>query len=162
MPKERKLQRLPDKQLLSSLVAFAKERGSQAKRKGSCAPYIWIALEIARKCRLRGIEVFSMTGGQIIPEGVVCERRKGSRDNITRYDPTLKNAISEAQKRRNKVWQDRGRAIPFKAENRLLLVNTSDNMISQRTWQTAWRRFLELAISEKLITKDDCVNFPKK
>jgi len=41
MPPERKLRRLPEKELISRLITFAKLRGSTAKRKGVCAPYIW-------------------------------------------------------------------------------------------------------------------------
>lgn len=151
MPAERKLRRLPEKELLSRLVAFAKERGSQAKRHGTCAPYVWIALEIARKCRLRGIEVFGITDSQLIKEGIVCERKKGSKDNITRYDPVLKDAITAALAHRGRV----AKTISFMAENRFVLVGTSGQQIKQSTWQSAWRRFMELAIREKIISRGE-------
>lgn len=151
MPPERKLRRLPERELLSRLVAFAKDRGSQAKRKGTCAPYIWIALEIARKCRLRGIEVFTMTDAQLLDEGILCKRRKGSKDNITRYDPILQGAINAALIHRTAV----AKMVQIRPENRFVLVGTSGQAIKQRTWQSAWKRFMVLAIDKGVIKREE-------
>jgi len=155
MPKERKRQRLPDKVMLSRLVAFARERGNQAKRKGSCAPYIWYTLEIARKCRLRGVEVFNTTDAHLLDIGIDCERRKGSRSNITKFDAVLEDAIEAALKSRSSIWRKKGQPIPFEAEDRVIIVGTSGQQIKPSTWQSAWKRFLQLAICEGVIGQDE-------
>jgi len=150
MPKERKLQRLPDRLTLSRLVRFAKERGSQAKLKGSCAPYIWIALEICRKCRFRGIEAFTLCDAQLLDQGIESRRRKGSKDNITLWDDGLQAAVNAAIARRKSICKTTN----FRAEDRIVIVGTSGQPISQRTWQSAWARFMSIAIQEGIITLD--------
>lgn len=147
MPKERKLQRLPDKEVLTRLVAFAKQRGSQAKRKGTCAPYIWIALEICRKCRFRGIEAFTLTDAQLLDRGIESQRRKGSNDNVTLWDDSLQEAVNAALAHRRRVCK----TIWIRPENRPVIVGTSGQPITQRTWQSAWKRFMQMAIDEGVI-----------
>ncbi len=82
-------------------------------------------------------------------------RQRGSKDNITRWDATLKTAVDEAKALRAKIWNKRGKATSIRAENRLLIVGKSGQAISGRTWQNAWRRFLELDIEEGIMTKDE-------
>lgn len=154
MPPERKQQRLPEMELVKRLEAFARARGSQARRKGTCSPYIWIALVIARKCRLRGAEVFTATDANLLEEGIDCQRKKGSRANITEYDELLEEAIDAAITHRTGIHEKKSKAIPFKPEDRILLVGTEGQMIKKATWQSAWRRFLSLAIEEGAMSEE--------
>jgi len=82
-------------------------------------------------------------------------RRKGSSDNITLYDETLKDAVNAALRFRELVWQRRKKVIPINPKDRSLIVGVSGQPITQSTWQSAWKRFLNLAIEEKVITKEE-------
>lgn len=155
MPKERKQRRLPESELTGKLISFAQERGSlQPHVKGSCSPFIWKALVISHQCRLRGVEVFSLTDDKVLDEGLHCVRAKGSNENITRWSPDLQNAIKSAQDARNAIWSKRRMPVPMKPEDRLIMVNESGLKIKSSAWQKAWRRFMDQAIEAGLITKE--------
>lgn len=47
---------------------------------------------IAYACRLRGIELVTLTDANATEVGVLSNRRKGSRDNVTRWTPELRGA----------------------------------------------------------------------
>jgi hypothetical protein len=49
-------------------------------------------MEIGYLCRLRGIETITLTDKNGLEEGVLTNRRKGSRDNIVRWTPRLRAA----------------------------------------------------------------------
>jgi len=155
MPKERKQQRLPDISLVKRLEVFARARGSQARRKGTCAPYIWTALVISRKCRLRGIEVFTSTDANLLEMGIDCQRRKGSRANITEYDELLEDAIDSAIERRREIFEKRAMPVPIRPEDRLIMVNTSGKRITKSAWQNCWARFQALAIEEGVMKEEE-------
>jgi hypothetical protein len=156
LPKERKLRRLPAHDVLARLIPFAQERGSLPPHtKGSCPPYIWKILVVAKRCRLRGIEIFATTDAEVLEKGLYCKRTKGSRDSITLWSPDLKHAVSAAQADRKAIWEKRGRAIPLQAKDRPLFVGTSGEQIKAAAWQNAWRDFMLQAIAAKIITEDD-------
>tara|TARA_R110000782_G_scaffold47256_4_gene104034 strand:- start:385 stop:1521 length:1137 start_codon:yes stop_codon:yes gene_type:complete len=155
MPAERKQQRIPETKLVKRLELFAKERGSQARTKGSCSPYIFSTMVIARKCRLRGVETRTATDAHLLDIGIDCQRRKGSRTNVTEYDELLEEAIGMAIDRRNKIFEKKSRPIPFKAEDRFLIVGTSGQPLSKSSWSNAWSRFLSLAIEQGIMTKEE-------
>lgn len=94
-PKERKRRRLPLDESYKRLIAFAQERGKRVRgEKGACPGYIWMVMEIAYNCRLRGIEVDTLTDANATKDGILSNRRKGSRDNITAWSPRLRTATS--------------------------------------------------------------------
>lgn len=154
MTKERKLQRLPDSAVIGQLQRFAEERGTQAKRAGSCAPYIWYMMVILRKCRLRGIEARTMTDAHLLEEGIYCDRRKGSDDNITEMDALLERAVSAAIEHRNRIWLRKKMPTPLQAKDRHVFVGVSGQPVSVSAWHSAWRRFMNLAIDEEIITRE--------
>lgn len=156
LPKQRQQRRLPAHDVLGRLIPFAQQRGQlKPHTKGSCAPYLWKVLVIGKRCRLRGIEIFSINDAQVLDEGLYCERTKGSRDNVTTWSPDLKSAITAAQAERDACWADNARPIPMRAEDRLVIVNESGDGIGQSTWQSAWRRLLKQALLAEVITKDE-------
>ncbi|HHW4681655.1 MAG TPA: hypothetical protein ACQGQI_00260 [Xylella sp.] len=55
-------------------------------------PCMWMVLELAYLCRLRGIEVDTLVEAQGTPEGLLTDRRKGSRNNIVAWPPRLRAA----------------------------------------------------------------------
>ena len=155
LPKERKRRRLPTHEVLGSLIVFAFERGKLPSRaKGACPPYLWKSIILSYECRLRGVEVFDLTDEHLTEAGVRCGRRKGSTTNIAKWNHNLRVAALAAQKERDAIWQSYGRAIPLRPEHRPLIVNESGLAITQSTWQSAWRRFMKLAIREQIITED--------
>lgn len=72
---------------------------AQLKRgeKGACSRYLWYVMEIGYLCRLRGIETITLTEENELKEGVLTNRRKGTRDNIVPWAPRLRAAWDAAK-----------------------------------------------------------------
>jgi hypothetical protein len=103
---------------------------------------------------LRGVEVRSLADDLVLDIGLQTNRTKGSNDNVTRWVPDLQEAVKQAQKERDAIWQKKAMPVPFKPENRLLLVNNQGEQIKPYAWQNAWKRFLKQAIDSEVITQD--------
>ena len=58
------------------------ERANTAHREGALVAHLWPAVERMYLCRLRGIEVITLADDAELPNGLMTNRRKGSRDNI--------------------------------------------------------------------------------
>lgn len=151
MPKQRKRQRVPPMRVVNKVVAFARERGTRTQRKGSCAPYIWALMVILRKCRLRGVEGRTLTEAHLLAEGIDCQRRKGSRANITRVDPALQEALDAAISLRDMVWEKTRTPVPIKPEDRLIFVGKGGKEISRNAWANAWKHMIDMAVTEGVI-----------
>ena len=54
-------------------------------------------MELAYPCRLRGTEVVNLTHANELEEGILTNRRKGSRDNIVRWTPRLRGIWDSAK-----------------------------------------------------------------
>lgn len=101
-----------------------------ARKSGS--PFIAPMMEIAYLCRLRAIEVRSLTNDQILPEGIRCERRKGSENEITAWSPRLKAAIEEAQN----LYPGVNRSL------RAVICGRNGAPVAERAYKTAWKRLM--------------------
>lgn len=146
LPKERGRKRLPKHEVIAKLAELAQKGAAQKPRtKGSCPFYIWPCLEFAYLLRLRGVEIFDLSDADTLEEGILCERRKGSDDNITEWNGRLLAVVQAAQAYREEVWVKLRKPIPFKPEDRLLLVNEQGERIKPFAWQNAWKRFLAQA-----------------
>lgn len=168
MPTERKRRRLPARDTLWALVNFARERAGGRGKKGSVAPYLWAAIVIGYRCRLRPIEVRTLTDAHHTPAGVQTNRRKGSRDNITEWSPDLREAWDYLVALRTSTWSDtrdgdegkkrkrprRVRAVPIRPEDRPILVNHVGDPIGKSTFNSAWRRLLASAIEAGILSDD--------
>lgn len=155
-PKERKQHRLPSDEIYERLLALAKERGPLPRnRKGACPAYLWIAMEIGYLCRLRGIEVDTLTEGNATKAGLLCNRRKGSRDNITAWSPRLQTAWDAAITLRNTIWTQRRSPIPMKADDRPIFVTVDGTPLSKDALDSAWQRFMVMAVGEGIIEQAD-------
>jgi integrase len=99
--------------------------------------YPWIApmMEIAYLCRMRAIEVRSLTESDLLKEGVFVERRKDSMNEITKWSPRLRKAILDASKLRKST-----------TENNLLFVSSSNGSIAKTSFDSAWRRIRSKAL----------------
>lgn len=154
--KERKQRRLPELNTIARLTEFARERGQMTRsQKGACATHLWLVMELAYICRLRGIEVITLSDANSTADGVMTNRRKGSRDNVVRWYPRLTAAWNAAIERREAIWKSRGTPIPMHPERRPLIVATDGGWLRKSGLDTAWQRLIRLAISEGVITKEE-------
>lgn len=155
-PKERKRRRLPSAATMAAVVKLALERGAFGHAKtGSCAAYLWAVAEIAYLCRLRGIEVATLTEAAATKEGLRTNRRKGSRDNVVAWSPRLRAAWEFLIARRDEIWAKKKTPVPIRAEDRPLLVALRGGRLSKSSLDTAWQRLMALAIAEGVITAEE-------
>ena len=104
---------MPDLELFRRVQAFARDRGALPRNaKGRIAPYLAPMMEIAYQIRLRTIEVLTLTDAHITTDGLRSNRRKGSKDNVTKIGPLLASAIAELQTQRKATWARRGQPVP--------------------------------------------------
>lgn len=164
LPTERKRRRLPDKDVLQNLIKFARANAGGRGQEGSVAPYLWAMIVIGYRCRLRPIEVRTLTDANDLKEGIQTNRRKGSRDNITEWSPELREAWDYLVARRKAIWEDEKstqkgrpanrRPVPFRAEDRPLVVNHAGEPLLKSTFNSAWRRLLDSAVKAEVMSDD--------
>lgn len=154
-PVERKLRRLPNHQVMDTLIDRAIARGLlQRNEKGGCPEYLGYVMELAYLCRLRGIEVVTLTDENELESGILTNRRKGSRDNIVRWTPRLRKAWDNAKAYRAKIWAKRKTAIPIVPARRNIIVASHGGPLRKSSLDTAWQRFITLALFDDIITPE--------
>ncbi|BBP86038.1 integrase [Pseudomonas sp. Pc102] len=154
-PTERKQRRLPAPAVMQRLIDRARELGKLKRgQKGAVPPHLSLVMELAYLCRLRGIEVVTLTDANELPEGVLTNRRKGSRDNIVQWTPRLRSAWEAAKKRRADIWQARGTAEPRLPEQRFIITAEHGGKLSKSGLDSAWQRFITTAIEAGIITSE--------
>lgn len=140
---------------MMAAIAYAQACGALPTRtKGSQPPYLWAVAEIAYLCRLRGIEVVTLTDANGLKEGVLTNRRKGSRDNIVTWTPRLRAAWDALIARRTKIWAAKRVATPMRAEDRLLVVQEDGSALARRVLGTAWKRLMLAAVAAGRLDAD--------
>lgn len=158
--------KVPTPAVYERVLEFARLRGLRtAHTAGSCPPYIWPSMVMAYRCRFRGIEALLLSDADKHRDGIYGARRKGSLDNITRWSPELEQAWDSAVAYRNAVWAKRKKEIPIRPEDRPLLINQKGETLAKRnekgevvtrsTFDTAWQRFIRMAIADGVITKEE-------
>lgn len=146
---------VPDLTTYTAVTNFARQRGGlKARTKGSCAPYLWICMEIAYLCRLRGIEVLTLTDAHVLKEGIRTNRRKGSRDGIMAWSPRLRAAVDAAIALRTEANEKRSRPVQLRPEDRPLIVAEDGGPLTKSGLDTAWQRLMKLAVSAEVITEE--------
>lgn len=154
-PSERKRRRLPEPSIMAAFVRFAHARGQlKYSAEGALPPYLWAVAEIAYLCRLRGVEVVTLTEAAAEADGLRTNRRKGSRDNIVRWTPRLRAAWDSLIARRDKIWTAKHTPIPLRADQRPVVIATDGQRLSKSALDTAWQRAMAQAIAAKIITAD--------
>lgn len=152
---ELKAHKMPAADAFALVLEFARQRGQlAANAKGRVAPYLWPAMEIAFACRLRGIEVVTLTDANKLDAGILCVRRKGSKTNITAWNPRLEAAWAHLEACRAAVIEYSKRPIPMKPELRVLMVAQDGAPLSKSGFDTSWQRMIKLAIDEGVITPE--------
>jgi site-specific recombinase XerC len=155
-PIERKQRRLPRLNVMDVLIDRATARGRLARNEpGGCPEYLASVMELAYLCRLRGIEVVTLTDANELQEGVLTNRRKGSRDNIVRWTPRLRTVWEGAKALRARVWERRKTPIPIAASKRFIIVASHGGPLRKTSLDTAWQRFITLAIADGNIDPED-------
>lgn len=150
---EKRQHKMPTRAAMVKAITFARERGArQAHTAGSCPPYLWIVMTLAYRMRLRGIEVVTLTDAHDTPAGVRTNRRKGSRDNTTRWAGAIEDAVLAAWDYRDAVWKRTNHIVPLRAEERSLVVTQTGDPVNRETLSSAWQRFAQLMIAEGVIT----------
>lgn len=155
MPKERQQRRLPDPATMAALIQLAHKRGQIPQNsEGSGPPYLWAVAELAYLCRLRGIEVITLTEDAAGDAGLRTNRRKGSRDNIVRWTPRLRAAWQALIDQRDATWARKRTPVPIRPEQRPVVVSRSGQPLRKSTLDTAWQRLITAAINDGVITPD--------
>ncbi|MGW8277037.1 site-specific integrase [Xanthomonas axonopodis] len=156
--REAKKHRMPTPAAFDKVLTFARERGSRPPHtKGSCPSYLAPVMVLAYSARLRGIEVCTLNDTHKQPTGIHAQRRKGSRDTLTEWDPEMIEAWDFLTARRTAIWTKKGRSfpVPIKPEDRRLLVEQTGSPMAKSSLDSAWQRFITLAMTEGIITKQE-------
>lgn len=93
--------------------------------------WLWAACEIAYLCRLRRVEVVTLTDANATAEGVMSNRRKGSRDNVTTWTPRLRAAWEAAVKARDAKWDRMKKPVPMRADARPIFVGVHGDRMTE-------------------------------
>lgn len=155
-PVERRQRRLPSPETMQKLIDRARELG-QLKRgqPGACPEYLSYVMELAYLCRLRGIEAVTLTDANELEDGVLTNRRKGSRDNVVRWTPRLRAAWDGAKAYRALIWASKRTAVPTAADKRFIIVAAHGGALQKSSLDTAWQRFITTAIEAGVITAEE-------
>ncbi|RPE74662.1 site-specific integrase [Vulcaniibacterium tengchongense] len=152
---ERGDNRMPEPEAFAAVLRFARERGQRmAHTEGSVPPYLWAAMMLAYNLRLRGLEVCTLTDAHADDVGIRSNRRKGSLDNVTRWNAELREAWEFLQDYRRRVTEANKRPVPLRPEQRRVIVSQSGTPLTKSALDTAWQRMITMAIRERVITPD--------
>lgn len=151
--KEKKDAKMPERQPFALVLAFAKERAAlPLHSKGACPPYMPAVMVLAYNARLRGMEVTDLTDAHALKRGIRCNRLKGSRDNVTRWNDEMRWAWRWLREYRAKRQKAHKRPIPMRPELRPLLVTQTGTPLARSTLKTAWQRLITAAIDANVIS----------
>ncbi|MDA5337848.1 integrase [Stenotrophomonas maltophilia] len=146
--KERKQFKMPTPETYAKLVAFARDRGSRkAHTEGSVAPYLAPLMVITYLCRLRGIEAVTLTDANSSELGMVSNRRKGSKDNVTEWNDALREAWNALVQLRTEAMERHGIPFHVRADKRPLVVSQKGLRLTKSGLDSAWQRLMDLATS---------------
>ncbi|QWP79381.1 integrase [Lysobacter sp. K5869] len=144
---ERANNRMPDLLLFRAVQDFVRARGQLGgRKKGALPPYTWAAMELAYQARLRGIEVLTMNDAHVEAERLRTNRRKGSRDNLTRIGERMAEALEVLLARRAAIWAKKRMPTPLRPEDRTILVSERGTPLTSSGWHSMWQRLMREAI----------------
>ncbi|MGZ8213511.1 MAG: tyrosine-type recombinase/integrase [Methylosarcina sp.] len=96
-------------------------------------PHIQAAMEFAYLCRMRLCEVLDLKQSDIKENGILIRRRKGSRDNITKWTPRLEAAVIMS------------RSLPMPGVqpiNPYLIRGLGGQKLTEGGFQSSWQRIM--------------------
>jgi integrase len=104
------------------------------RRAKDIAPsWLQVAMDLSYICRARRAEVLALTFAEVVDDGLLIQRSKGSKSEVTQWTPALRSVI------------DRSRSLDGSSN---YLVRTAAGGISVPQFDSAWRRLMS-AISEQ-------------
>lgn len=142
---------MPSLDAMRRVQLFAAGRARLKRNEpGHLPPYLAPFIEIAYQCRLRSIEVLTLADAHLLRDGILSNRRKGSKDNITRWTPGLRLAVRILKRHRQSIWD--GRATPLA---RPLIVAESGDFLTRDGFSVGWQRMMRAAIEAGVIAEAD-------
>lgn len=113
--------------------------------------YVPYVLRFGFECRMRTVEILGLTDANETREGLLVDRHKGSRNNITLWDDNLRQLWDGAKAIRDDIWARRRQAIPIAADARYLFISDrTGDPITEEGYRTAKSRVSKLAKAEAL------------
>lgn len=154
--RERKNRKVPTEAVYQRVLEIARTAGEKkAHSRGSMPGYLWMAMELMYLCRLRSVEVITLTDAHALKHGLMTNRRKGSRDNIVAWTPRLQAVWDAALARRKRLWSKPGTLVPLDPAKRVALVGDSGKQLLPNTIQLAWTNLMRRAIKNKAIRPEE-------
>lgn len=105
---------------------------------GMRVPYFAHAMELAYLCRARRAEVFGLRHEDLTGEGIMLRRSKGSRGEITLWNPRLRAAVEGCKS----IYPN----APTPITGKLLIHNKSGGPMSKNALDSAWQRIMAKAM----------------
>lgn len=105
--------------------------------------YMPIAMEIAYLCRMRLSEVLDMTETNALPDGLLINRRKGSRSNIVAWTENLSALWQSAISKRNEILAEKHQPLPEK--HPIFISERTGDILQSGALKTAKKRIDALA-----------------
>jgi len=144
--------RLPSTTTYNAVLTLAQTGASlPAHCFGSFPPYLWMVLELAYLCRLRGIEVINLVQAQATKEGLRTQRRKGSRNNIVLWTPRLRRVWQAVLAYQASIRQQRHLPLPADPAKRFLFLSKNGQPLSKSGLDSAMQRLMQRAINSGVI-----------
>jgi hypothetical protein len=140
---------MPTRPAYDAVLKFAQTRGE-------FAPYLWPLMEIKYLCRMRSIEVLTLTDAHASEQGIYVARRKRSHDNIVLWSPRLRAAWDAAVAVRASIRSRRSNRfhrLPS-PEQRFIFVANDLAQLSTGALSSAWTQMMRLAVGEGIITRE--------
>ena len=103
------------------------------RAKDLCPAWLGVAMDLSYICRARRAEVLALTSKDIVDDGLLIQRSKGSQSEVTQWTPALRAVI------------ERSRALEGDSD---YLVRTAGGGINVPQFDSAWRRLM-LTISDQ-------------
>jgi len=97
------------------------------------------------------IETSKLTDADLLPGGILCNRTKGSRTNITEWNDKLREAIDYLKTRRQEIRDKKKCPIPARPEDRYLFVSESGTPLVKSSLDSSWKRFITLMLKAEII-----------
>ncbi|WP_099589868.1 hypothetical protein [Stenotrophomonas maltophilia] len=133
--------------LSAALLSAVAPASRKAHTEGSVAPYLAPLMVITYLCRLRGIEAVTLTDANNTEVGIVCKRRKGSKDNVTEWNDDLRLSWNVLDGLRKEAMERHKRPVQLQSDKRPLVVSQKGLPLTKSGLDSAWQRLMDLATS---------------
>ncbi|MBS7456767.1 hypothetical protein [Coralloluteibacterium stylophorae] len=101
------------------------------------------------------MEAATLTGANATADRIDSNRRKGSADNVTEWTQELRQTRDALVVMRAATMQRHARPVPLQPAARAIVVGQDGNPLPKSSLDTAFRRFMRLAMQEGVIAADE-------